>query len=195
MPSTICLIDGHPDPDPKRLVHALCDAYQSGAQSEGHTVNRINVAQLNIEPLRRSTEFDIDPDKFIDDERKKIAISDHLVVVFPLWLGGMPAATRAFFEQAARNAYFLGENDGAIKWPKKLMKGKSARIIVTMGMPAFAYKTIMRSGALKAFEKGMLGISGFKPIEHTILGGAGEGQSEKYERWMDELVELGRKAS
>lgn len=191
----ICLIDGHPDPNASRLVHALCDAYQSGAQSEGHTVYRIDVSKLKAEPLRSNDDFATDPNLFICNQRENVANADHLVVVFPLWLGGMPAATRSFFEQVARNAFFLDTNVGASKWPRKLMKGKSARVVVTMGMPAIAYKTMMRSGALIALEKGLLGISGFKPIKHTILGGVGEEQIEKYERWMDELENLGRTAS
>ena len=30
----ICIIDGHPDPAPRHLIHALCDAYAEGAAEE-----------------------------------------------------------------------------------------------------------------------------------------------------------------
>ena len=51
------------------------------------------------------------------------------------------------------------------------MKGKSARLIVTMGMPGFAYKLIFGAHSLKALEAGLLKISGFKPVRHTVFGG------------------------
>ena len=40
----IAVIDGHPDPAPERLCHALADAYAEGAARGGHEVRRVAVA-------------------------------------------------------------------------------------------------------------------------------------------------------
>lgn len=74
-----------------------------------------------------------------------------------------------------------------------MMKGRSARIIVTMGMPGLVYKTLMDGGALKAIERGMLGMSGFKPIHHTILGGVESATDHKRHEWLSEAREMGHK--
>lgn len=63
----------------------------------------------------------------------------HLVMIFPLWLGTMPALVKAFFEQAMRLGLAFANRSGG-GFPRKLMRGKSARVIVTMGMPAFIYR-------------------------------------------------------
>jgi len=72
-----------------------------------------------------------------------------------------------------------------------MMKGKSARIVVTMGMPSLAYKTLFRSASLKAVERGLFGISGFKPVEHTIIGGVDNANEKQREYWLSEIRALG----
>ena len=77
------------------------------------------------------------------------------------------------------------------------MKGKSARIIITMGMPDLMYRFGMDAGALKALERGVLGLSGFKPMHHTIIGSVGALTESKIEslddfhegdRWRSRLI-------
>ncbi|MFN7056738.1 NAD(P)H-dependent oxidoreductase [Hyphomonas sp.] len=191
----ICIIDGHPDPDAARLIHALCDAYAEGATGAGHIVTRINISELSISPLSAAADFETPPPEPVLSEREKIRAADHLVIAFPLWLGGMPAKLRAFFEQAARADFFLGRGAGDAAWPAQMMKGKSARTIITMGMPGLVYRFVMDAGALKALERGVLGISGFMPVNHTILGGAGDITPDTFRRWTRDLKELGRTAS
>ena len=127
-------------------------------------------------------------------EREKIAEADHLLIAFPLWLGGMPAKLRGFFEQAARDEFFLATGDSEHQWPLKMMKGKSARTVITMGMPGLVYRFGMDAGALRALERGVLGISGFSPLHHTILGGAGEVDEAKFKRWTTDMRIFGREA-
>ena len=74
------------------------------------------------------------------------------------------------------------------------MAGKSAHIIVTMGMPSLFYRFGMDAGALKALERALLGMSGFKPIHHTIIGGIGDASDEQRQRWLADARDQGRKA-
>ena len=191
MAKTICVIDGHPDADPARFIHAIADAYCDGAKHAGFDVERISVASLQPMPLLTVAAFTRPPAEPILSEREKLSRADHVVLAFPLWLGSMPAVTRAFFEQVACGGFLIQEPEGDSRWPKRLMKGKSARIIVTMGMPAFLYRTLMGSNALKALEKGIFGISGFKPTRHSIFGGVGDATIEKRQNWLDEVRKLG----
>ena len=134
------------------------------------------------------------PPEPVLSERQKIANADHLVIAFPLWMGGMPAKLKAFFEQAARAEFFLKTGESDHEWPERMMKGKSARIIVTMGMPDLVYRFGMDAGALKALERGVLGLSGFKPMHHTIIGGVGALTPSKVESWFEFMKEIGGQA-
>lgn len=194
MTQTICIIDGHPDPDPKRLCSALADSYADGARASGYEVNRINIRELTLPFLEKNDDFLTPPAEPVLTEREKIARADHVVILFPLWLGGMPAKLRAFFEQAARGGFFVAEPEKKGNWPRRMMAGKSARVIITMGMPGTVYRIMMDAGSLKALERGILGISGFKPVRHTILGNAGDVPPERFHAWISQMWELGHSA-
>lgn len=67
--------------------------------------------------------------------------------------------------------------------PKKLLKGKSARVIITMGMPAFIYKWFFRAHSLKSLQRNILGISGIKPVKHSLIGTV-DSSGVKHEKWL-----------
>lgn len=50
----------------------------------------------------------------------------------------MPALLKAFFEQALRPGFAMSTSAKG-GWTK-LLSGRSARVVVTMGMPAFVYR-------------------------------------------------------
>ena len=192
--TSICILNGHPDPRPERLNHALCDAYQAGAEGAGHAVERIEIGALDYGFLGSKDAFDTPPDEPLRTVREALRRADHVFLSFPLWLGGMPSKTRAFFEHAARGGYFLEVADSAVEWPKKMLKGKSARLVVTMGMPGAIYKLLFGAHTLKGFEQGVLGISGVKPIRHTVIGGVDAASDKARAGWFDDLRKLGAEA-
>lgn len=188
----VCIIDGHPDGDPARLIHSLADAYAEGAVLAGHTISRIRVSALDFPLLDSTADFETPPPEPVLSERNKIAAADHVVIFFPLWLGGMPAKLRGFFEQTARGSFFLGQAKEGAHWPAKMMEGKSAHTVITMGMPGLVYRFGMDAGSLKALERGVLGLSGFKPLTHTVLGGMGNISPDRYAELYEEMRVQGR---
>ncbi|WP_306015788.1 NAD(P)H-dependent oxidoreductase [Oceanicaulis sp. MMSF_3324] len=171
MPKRICLINGHPDPSPERFCHALTDAYQTGAQEAGHIVDRFDVGAIEFGFLSSPQDFETPPPAAFEPVRTAMAEADHLVLIYPLWLGEIPAKTKAFFEHAASGEFFLATSANGAGWPAQRMKGKSARLILTMGMPGFAYRLLFGAHSVKALVAGLLKISGFKPVRHTVFGG------------------------
>lgn len=192
--SSICVIDGHPDASGQHFCHAIAAAYEAGAEEEGHKVSLIRTGALEMDFLHQPEDFTRPPPEPVLSEREKISAADHVVIIFPLWLGGMPSNLRCFLELASCGQFLLGEPESSTQWPRKMMKGKSARLFVTMGMPGAAYHLIFGAHSLKAIEKGMLGISGFKPVRHTIHGGVEAADDATRKKWLDEARELGRKA-
>jgi putative NADPH-quinone reductase len=135
----IAIIDGHPDPSKERFCHALAAAYAAGATQSGHDVRILTIADLDVPFLRSQEQWThgVLPPQ-LKAPQEAVGWADHLVIVFPLWLGDMPAYLKAFLEQIARPgfAFAAGRHSPA---PAQL-NGKTARIIVTMGMPALVYR-------------------------------------------------------
>ncbi len=57
-PCRIVVIQGHPDPDPRRLCRALADSYAVGAREAGHTVATVDIAALDFPLLRTEAAFE-----------------------------------------------------------------------------------------------------------------------------------------
>ncbi len=191
---TICIIDGHPDPDPSHYIHALAQAYEEGAESAGHIVRRIDTGMLDVPCLRKPSEFQKPPtDKRIEDAQDIISWSDHVVLMFPMWYGGIPAHTRGFLEHLGCGGFLLDSSEET-KWPRAMMKGKSLRIVMTMGMPSAAYRLMFGAFGVRALEKGVFGISGFAPMHHTLIGMVDAMGVEGRTRWLGKMKVMGAKA-
>lgn len=193
MSKTITIIDGHPDPDPARLCHALADAYAAGAAEAGHTVHRVTLASMEIAFLRTAAEWhDAEPGADIRRAQDAISAADHLVIVYPLWLGTMPALLKAFLEQMARPGFAVPK--GSVGAKAGLLRGKSARVVVTMGMPVFVYRYFFFAHSLKSLERNILRFVGIKPIRETLIGMMGPEAQDRAEKWVTRLADLGRRA-
>lgn len=194
MGKRILIIDGHPDPRAERYVHALARAYREGAATAGHELSDVIVGELEFPFLRTDEDFRSGkPPRSIRAAQELIARADHLVILFPLWLGSMPAMLKAFFEQVLRPGFAFSEGAGG-RFPKKLLAGKSARIVVTMGMPAFFYKWFYRAHSLKSLERNILAFCGIDPV-HVTIAGMVEGMSQKKrEALLDSMRRLGAAA-
>ena len=58
MTRRIAVIQGHPDPSGRHLLHAMADAYAEGATAAEHDVRRIEVAKLEFPLLRTQVDFE-----------------------------------------------------------------------------------------------------------------------------------------
>lgn len=190
----ICVIHGHPDSRQPHFCRALGKAYLEGAREAGHQVSEIVVGDLEFDFLRSATAFANDPAEPLMAEREKISAADHVVIIFPLWLGGAPALLKGFLEQIACGGFFLETAESEKEFPKAKMKGKSLRIIVTMGMPSLIYNTWFGANSLKGLEKGMFGLSGFKPIRHKLIGMVETDDEARHVRWLNSVRKLGERA-
>jgi putative NADPH-quinone reductase len=193
MSSNILIIQGHPDPAGGRLCHALADAYAEGARQAGHEVSQIRLAGIDIPPLRNKDEFEhgMLPDS-LKDAAAALTAANHIVLVFPLWLGTMPALVKAFLEQVMRpGVAFEYQPKG---FPKKLLKGRSARVVVTMGMPAFAYRWFYFAHGVTGLKRNILKFVGISPVRETFYGMVEAAGPEGVKRWLEEMRALGGKA-
>jgi putative NADPH-quinone reductase len=193
MAKRIAIIQGHPDAQNRHYGHALAEAYLKGATEAGHELRVIDIARLDFPLLRSKDEFDHGaPPESICQAQETIRWAEHLVIFYPLWLGSMPALLKAFLEQTFRPVFALSNLKTESSW-KKLLKGKSARIVVTMGMPAFFYRWYFRAHSLKSLERNILGFCGIGPIKESLIGMVEAENGDAREKWLRKMRILGSK--
>ena len=193
MGKRILIVQGHPDPAGGHFGHALANAYAEAARGAGHEVQVVVIAALDFPLLRSKNEWEHGAVPLaLIPVQNAIKWAEHLVFFFPLWLGGMPALLKGFLEQVARPGVALEPSAGGM--PRKLLGGRSARLVVTMGMPALVYRWIFRAHSVKALERNILGFVGIAPIHETLIGTV-EGDAGSRRRWLSRMVTLGARAA
>ena len=193
MPRRIVVIQGHPDSTDRHLCHALADAYAAGARHAGHKVRHLAVAELDFPLLRRAKDWqgtDVIAD--IEEAQKQIAWADHLVILYPLWLGTMPAILKAFLEQLFRPGFAFSREESSGAMGSELLMGKSSRV-VAMGMPAFFYRWLFRAHSLKSLERNILRFVGIRPVRTTLFGLVEGVSAARREQWLHRVRVLGNR--
>jgi putative NADPH-quinone reductase len=158
----ILVVNGHPDPRPERFCAALCDAYEAGAQLGAWEARRLNVGALALtEPEANIRETDA--------SLQLIRWSNRLVIVFPLWLDNPPDPLRLLFNRLA-----LADSSE-----------RSARVVVTMEMPAFAHRAACRPSA------DMMEFPGVKTSQPIFIGCVDTISADQRKRWLQSIHSLG----
>jgi putative NADPH-quinone reductase len=193
MSKRIAIIQGHPDPAGHHLLHALADAYAAGATGAGHEVRRIDVAKLDFPLLRTQEEFEkgvLPP--VLAQPQEDMRWAEHWVFLFPLWHGTLPALFKGFLEQIFRPGFTMEYKKKG--FPKRLLAGRSARIVVTMGMPALMYRWYFGAYGIRSFESSMLSFAGIKPIRRNLYG-LTFADDRKRARWIEQMRGQGKRGN
>ena len=187
----ILIVDGHPDPDPARFIHALADAYAQGCEAGCHSLRRLRLADMEFPLLRSPKEWaESEACPVISAAQDDISWAQHVVLLYPLWLGDVPALVKAFLEQVARPGFAFRNRKKGL--PEKLLAGRSARIVMSMGMPTIYYRLFYFAHSLKSLERNIFRFIGFAPVRHTIIGAVDSGEEDR-RKDLAAMRELGRR--
>ncbi len=186
MAKKILLIYGHPAKE--TFNRALLDAYVKGAKLTDAKIQIINVRSLKFEGLTRPKNQTIEPD--IKKSQEAITWADHLVFFYPTWWGAMPALLKSFIERTFTSGFAFRYNKGTL--PEKLLRNKSARVIVTMNAPSLVYRLLLGAPGDKMIKRTMLGFCGVKPVHITHIDTASTCGDEKRARHLQKVEGLGR---
>ncbi len=187
----ILIINGHPDRE--SFNFALAEAYKKGALASNAEVKEIVVRDLNFNPnlqfgYRKRTE--LEPDLL--DAQQKIRWADHLVLVYPVWWGSIPALFKGFFDRVFLPGFAFQKRENSVWWDK-LLVNKSARIICTLDQPAWYYWLVYRQPSTFAMKKLTLQFTGIKPVRVTTIGPIRLSKDNYRANWLTKVEALGSK--
>ena len=188
----VLLIQGHPDATEPHLCHALAASYTEAAEDAGHAVRHVDISALDFPLLRSEKDYQYGPvPASLKSAQDDILWAGHIVLFFPLWAGDMPALVKGFFEQMFR-PNVTGANTS--HFSKKPLAGRTARVVVTMGMPALVYRSYFRANSLQSLERNLLGMVGIAPVHATLIGMTGHMKAAEAGRWLVKIKGLGQRA-
>ncbi len=165
----ILIINGNPALQRESFSEALCNAYGEAARQAGHEVRTLKIATLDFDPiLHEGYHGGQAAEAHIVAARDFVRWAEHAVIVYPLWQFGVPALLKGFCERVFVPDFAYSVTAGN-PLQAALLKGRSVRLVQTMGMPAFLYATVFGGHGCKAFRS-LFRFCGFRPVRATLLG-------------------------
>lgn len=186
----ILIINGHPDEE--SFNYALSEAYIKGAKVSNAEVKEIRIRTLKFNPnlqygYRKRTELESD----LLNAQELIKWADHLVWVYPVWWGSVPAIMKGFIDRVFLPGFAFKKRENSVWWDKFLIE-KTARLICTLDQPAWFYKWINKSPSHNAVKKLTLHFVGIRKVKITTIGPLRLSKDSFRSKWLEKIEKLGR---
>jgi putative NADPH-quinone reductase len=188
MMARVLVVQGHPDIRGSHLCRRLVQAYICGAEGCGHRVRLIDVARLDFPVLTSKRDWlRAEVPDAISRAQEDLKWAEHVLVVFPLWFGDMPALLKAFLEQVLRPGFAFADEHDELWEP--LLSGKTARIVATANMP-IQFRTFDTAGDA-SLEDNVLAAVGIDPRDVTVVDNADVISQAEQNIWAAKMHEYG----
>ncbi len=186
----VFIINAHTDKE--SLCSEFAMSYKKGAEKSTTDCTLIHLIDLQFDPIlhygyNKRTELEPDLLKVQND----ILNADHLVFIYPTWWGTYPALLKGFIDRVFLPKFAFKYRENSLLWDK-LLKGKSARLIVTMDTPKWYYSLIYKSPGHNSMKKGVLEFCGVKPVKITAFGPVKSSDDNKRKKWINQIENLGQ---
>lgn len=184
----IAIIVGHPRTG--TFCEAIAQKYLEGARASGHDASIFELGRMHFDPILHGAFREVQPlEDDLEAARCAILAADHTVFVFPLWLGGMPALLKGFFERVFQPDLIGPAQQGHFP---KLLCHQSSHVIVTMGMPVLVYRLWFHAYEVKLIRRNILGFLGVDRVRVTLFGRVSGVTASTRNRWLLKAERLGR---
>lgn len=184
----VLIVVGHPRR--QSLCQALASAYGSGARRAGAEVRELRLADLRFDPNVRS----FDPllqtvENDVAKARRLIVWADHIVFVYPVWWGTMPALLKGFLDRVLSPGFAFAETGRGFV---PLLRGRSAELLTTMDTPRWVYRWLYGAPGHKAMARAILGFCGIEVARVASFGPVRDSDLAQRQAWLEEAQRRGR---
>ncbi len=186
--TNILVILGHPSKD--SFCNALLEAYIKGARKAGAEIRTLFLGELKFDPILHegyNKVQELEPD--LKKAQADILWAEHIVFVYPTWWGAMPAILKGFIDRIILPG-FAFKFTGKYKW-KKLLFGKTARIITTMNNNPLIYRIIFRSSGVRVMKQSILEFCGIR-TKVMMVGPVKDAPEKKKKQWIKKAYNIGK---
>jgi NAD(P)H dehydrogenase (quinone) len=191
MSKRVLIILGHPSTD--SFCGAIATCYFEAAAQAGREVRIVQLGALNFDPVLHEGYNQIQTlEQDLLDAQADIMWAEHLVFVFPLWWGGVPALLKGFIDRTFLPGFAFKYRQGKV-FPDKLLKGRTAHLLVAMDTAPWYYKWVYWMPGLHQMRKHTLAFCGIKPLTTLMFGPVLTSTTTQRQRWLQQAMTLARR--
>ncbi|MFQ1700470.1 NAD(P)H-dependent oxidoreductase [Loktanella agnita] len=192
----ILILDGNPGE--ASLSRYFADSYGNAAKQAGAKIRLHHLSEMAFDMdfgKGNYTQFkalEAPLEAFMTD----LEWAEHIVIMTPLWWGGLPAKLKGLFDRALLpGRAFNTRVSTRLGMPTPMLTGKTARVIVTSDTPAWFERLIYKQAFMHQTTKQILGFVGIKPTRYTWFSPASEATEQQVRRWSKTVSNLGKIAA
>ncbi|MCM3212631.1 NAD(P)H-dependent oxidoreductase [Bacillus licheniformis] len=175
-------------PNPNSFNGAILNQVIKALEDGKHFYDVIDLYRDRFDPVllfdekKRRSDMKHDPETA--EYRRIVKNADHLIFIYPLWWGGMPAIMKGFIDRvfAAGEAYtYQG------KLPKGLLKARTASVYYTADAPSWYLRFWRRDADWVTVKDVMLKFCGVRRVKRLLFAGVKDSSEEKRTQWLDRV--------
>lgn len=190
---TILVINANPKPH--SLSEALARRYAEAAAAAGHRVSLVQLRELRFAsdlPQGHDADAVLEPD--LQRLQQQLTEAEHLVWAYPVWWGSVPALLKGLLDRLLLPGFAFRYHQGQAL-PERLLKGRSARLLVCMDTPAWYFRWLQGAPAHRMMKDAVLEFCGIAPVRISAFTPVIKSTPARRERWLAEAGKLGARGA
>ncbi|MEM8985517.1 MAG: NAD(P)H-dependent oxidoreductase [Pseudomonadota bacterium] len=192
-PKRIFVLNGHPAE--RSLSKHLAETYAKAAAEREYEVRVMNIRDIEFDSdfgfggYRQTKPLEPDLETLLAN----LEWSRHLVLVTPMWWGGVPAKLKGLFDRVLLPGRTFDTRKKKGGFPTPMLSGRTARVILTSDTFDWYFKWVYRRALWIQLKHQILGFVGFKPAMLTHFATASHPKDGLVEQWAEQVRSLGYK--
>lgn len=179
-------------PNGSGLSYAAFEQALRGFQEAGHTLRVTNLYEEGFDPVLSFDDTRRRHDLRLDETtrvyRETLLWADHVVFVFPIWWGGMPAILKGFIDRVFAKGFaytYAGLR------PVGLLTHKTAWIITTNDTPRL-YAALFQQDYGRVLKRQVLKFCGITTLRHTSMYCVRTSDAAQRITWLESIRRIAR---
>ncbi|WMR31148.1 NAD(P)H-dependent oxidoreductase, partial [Metapseudomonas otitidis] len=123
------------------------------------------------------------------EAQRQIHWAQHLVFVYPIWWGGVPALLKGFLDRVLLPG-FAFRYRGPRSWDK-LLQGRTADLLVTLDTPPWYFRWVYGAPGHRQMKRTILGFCGIRTRHLAEFAPVHTSTEEQRQAWLRRAETLG----
>ncbi len=168
----------------------LAETYSRSA-AEKHEVRLLYLSEMVFNPdLSEGYAGESVMEDSLKSFQATLTWCEHLVIFTPIWWGTLPAKLKGLIDRTFLPGFAFQYETGKLM-PKKLLQGRTARVVMTMDTPPWYYCLVQGAPAIKQLKITTLKFVGFNSVKSKMIGPMISSTQEARTKWLKEVAKLG----